>query len=82
MPADTTPDPRDMERAPADQRIPQAREGPAVGSLDKSDIAQRPPLPDSAPVMAGDIVQDPTAAAQPDAVKPAPGESDGELNRG
>lgn len=82
MPADTTPDPRDMERAPAEQRIPQGREGRAAGSLDASEVARRPPLPDHPRVMPGDIADDPTAAAQRDAVKPSPGESDGELNRG
>ncbi|HYD76815.1 hypothetical protein [Ramlibacter sp.] len=81
MPADTTPDPRDMERAPAEQRIPQAREKPAAGSLDQSEVARRPPLPEHPRVMAADVVEDPTAAPE-DAVKPSPGESDSELNRG
>lgn len=81
MPADTTPDPRDMERAPAEQRIPQGREKPAVGSLGQSEVARRPPLPDRPRPMAADLSDDPAAAPE-DAVKPSPGESDGELNRG
>lgn len=81
MPADTTPDPRDMKRSPADQRIPQAPEEPAVGSLGKSEVAKRPPLPDQPREMAADSARDPTAAPEPSA-KPSPGEGDGELNRG
>ena len=81
MSADSTPDPRDMERAPAEQRIPQGREKPAVGSLGQTEVARRPPLPDHPRVMAADFVEDPTAAPE-HVAKPAPGESDSELNRG
>lgn len=50
-----------------------------MGSLGKSDIAQRPLRPDNAPAMPADTAKDPTAAA---GSKPSIGAGDGELNRG
>jgi hypothetical protein len=50
-PTDTTPDPRDMERVPPSQEIPQAPRG----SGGPPDIAQRPGLPEHPERMAADI---------------------------
>lgn len=81
MPADTTPDPRDMERAPEAQRIPQAREGPSEDARHEPDIFRRPRLPEDPQIMAADVARDPAAAPTRD-VTPGLGESDSELNRG
>ena len=51
MPTDTTPDPRDMERMPEAQQIPQATREVAG----KPDIRRRPALPDHPETMAADI---------------------------
>ncbi|HZY19698.1 MAG TPA: hypothetical protein VFE82_14590 [Ramlibacter sp.] len=57
-PTDTTPDPRDMERMPESQEIPQAVPG-ASAAHDEArrppDIARRPPLPERPEIMAADI---------------------------
>ncbi|TFZ03537.1 hypothetical protein [Ramlibacter humi] len=52
MPSDTTPDPRDMERMPERQRIPDATRG---GEAGKPDIEHRPSLPDHPKQMTADI---------------------------
>ncbi|RYY94972.1 MAG: hypothetical protein EOO24_23730 [Comamonadaceae bacterium] len=54
MPTDTTPDPRDMERLPEAQVIP---EGPAGRHrpAGEAEIAKRPALPDHPEIMAADI---------------------------
>jgi hypothetical protein len=54
-PTDTTPDPRDMQRVPQSQEIPQA--GPAAprSSGAASDIAQRPGLPEHPERMPADL---------------------------
>lgn len=44
-PTDSTPDPRDMERIPEDQQIPQARREEADKPR-REDIARRPALPE------------------------------------
>jgi hypothetical protein len=55
MPTDTTPDPRDMERLPESQAIPEpVPGGPRVKSK-APDIAQRPGLPEHPQTMAADI---------------------------
>jgi hypothetical protein len=52
-PTDTTPDPRDMERVPLSQQIPQQpSSGRASGP---PDIAHRPGLPEHPERMAADI---------------------------
>jgi len=51
MPTDTTPDPRDMERMPEDQQIPQAQRELAG----QPDIERRPALPERPRPMAADI---------------------------
>lgn len=51
MPTDTTPDPRDMERMPEAQQIPQAEREIA----DKPDIGRRPPLPERPQRTAADL---------------------------
>ena len=53
MPTDTTPDPRDMERLPESQQIPQAKGGTARAGA--ADIASRPALPDAPETMAADV---------------------------
>ncbi|TFZ06579.1 hypothetical protein EZ313_08100 [Ramlibacter henchirensis] len=54
MPTDTTPDPRDMERMPETQQIPQATREVA----DKPDIRRRPALPEQPRTMTADVVED------------------------
>ena len=44
-PTDTTPDPRDMDRVPEEQQIPQARRESA-DKPQREDIARRPGLPE------------------------------------
>ena len=73
MPTDTTPDPRDMERVPEGQQIPQARRDEAG----KPDISRRPSLPEN-PKAVVDI--DDPAPSSRDSNNDL-GESDGELNR-
>jgi hypothetical protein len=51
MPTDTTPDPRDMERMPESQQIPQADREIAG----KPDMRQRPPLPEQPRTMVADV---------------------------
>ena len=51
VPTDTTPDPRDMERLPSSQEIPQAPRA----SGGPPDIAHRPGLPEHPERMAADI---------------------------
>lgn len=53
MPTDSTPDPRDMERLPESQQIPQAKGGTA--RTEAADIARRPGLPEHPERMAADI---------------------------
>lgn len=53
MPTDTTPDPRDMERLPEAQQIPQAKGG--TERADAADIARRPGLPEHPERMAADV---------------------------
>lgn len=53
MPTDSTPDPRDMERLPESQQIPQAKGGTA--RAEAADIARRPGLPEHPERMAADI---------------------------
>jgi hypothetical protein len=57
MPTDTTPDPRDMERMPEAQQIPQARRDTA----EPPDMARRPALPERPHRMAADEVEDESA---------------------
>lgn len=74
MPTDTTPDPRDMGRAPEEQLIPQGRE-----RAGKVDITGRPSLPERPKPMQADLVdekEDVTGGRERDL--PA---SDSELNR-
>lgn len=54
-PADTTPDPRDMQRVPESQQIPQPRSSGSQGSAQGPDIARRPGLPEHPERMAADI---------------------------
>lgn len=51
MPTDTTPDPRDMERMPEAQQIPEADREVAG----KPDIRRRPPLPERPRHTAADV---------------------------
>jgi hypothetical protein len=55
MPTDTTPDPRDMERLPDSQAIPEPVPGAPRAKARTPDIAQRPGLPDHPQTMAADI---------------------------
>lgn len=84
MPTDTTPDPRDMERLPESQQIPQARRGER-GRDDPPDIARRPGLPERPAIMAADIEDEEADPVRDDgpgiAESPRAGESDGQLNR-
>jgi hypothetical protein len=54
-PTDTTPDPRDMERVPSSQQIPQQSPGAPRASSGPPDIAHRPGLPEHPERMAADI---------------------------
>lgn len=54
-PTDTTPDPRDMQRVPESQQIPQPRPGATRGEGRAPDIAHRPGLPEHPERMAADI---------------------------
>lgn len=54
-PTDTTPDPRDMQRVPESQQIPQPRSGSGRGQAGGPDIAHRPGLPEHPERMAADI---------------------------
>jgi hypothetical protein len=57
-PTDTTPDPRDMQRMPESQEIPEPTPdaaGHAPREPGKPDIAHRPQLPDRPEIMAADI---------------------------
>ncbi len=56
MPTDTTPDPRDMERLPEAQRIPEPQRGrPAAAPVQAPDMTRRPALPAHPERMAADI---------------------------
>ena len=75
MPTDTTPDPRDMERIPEEQQIPQGRE-----RAGQPDIARRPALPVHPKPMVADVEdEEDDPVGRRDGSLPA---SDGELNRG
>lgn len=74
MPTDTTPDPRDMERVPEGQQIPQAGRDEAP----KPDMSRRPSLPEH-PRAIVDVKDD--APGGGDSGNDL-GESDSELNRG
>lgn len=54
-PTDTTPDPRDMQRVPESQQIPERRSGSVRGQAGGPDIAHRPGLPEHPERMAADI---------------------------
>jgi hypothetical protein len=85
VPTDTTPDPRDMERLPESQQIPQARRA----GRDKDappDISHRPGLPDRPLITAADIEDeeaDPVIDSGPGIAdgEDRPSRGDGELNR-
>ena len=56
MPTDTTPDPRDMERLPEAQRIPESLPGrPPPARPGEPDIPHRPSLPEHPQTLAADI---------------------------
>jgi hypothetical protein len=55
MPTDTTPDPRDMERVPPSQAIPESVPGAPRAKAGRPDIAQRPGLPEHPRTMAADV---------------------------
>jgi hypothetical protein len=74
-PTDSTPDPRDMMRAPDKQDIPTGRKS-ADDHL-KPDISKRPSLPDRPQRMAADIEDE---EADP-VIDSGPGIADGALNR-
>jgi hypothetical protein len=88
-PTDTTPDPRDMQRAPDTPEFVQPPE-PAVSKAERSeadekaaDIADRPPLPDRPLVSSADIEDeeaDPVGSDQPGLAERA--KSDSTLQRG
>ena len=75
MPDDTTPDPRDMVRAPEEQNIP--THGREVAG--KPDMSRRPSLPERPRAVVD--VDDPAAPRERESNNEL-GESDGELNRG
>jgi hypothetical protein len=77
MPTDTTPDPRDMERLPESQAIPQALPGAPRVQAGKPDIARRPGLPDHPQIMAADVEDE---EADP-VVDSGPGIADGPAGR-
>lgn len=76
-PTDTTPDPRDMQRVPESQQIPQP--GPRAAGRDAGspDIAHRPGLPEHPERMAADIEDE---EADP-VVDEGPGITDGRMRR-
>ncbi|CAA9430677.1 MAG: hypothetical protein AVDCRST_MAG51-2650 [uncultured Ramlibacter sp.] len=79
-PTDTTPDPRDMLRAPEAQDIPEpmpGREGDSRRVVDAKEIARRPGLPERPEIMAADVEDE---DADP-VVDTGPGIEDGALNR-
>lgn len=56
MPTDTTPDPRDMERLPEAQRIPEPVPGRrARAPAGEPDMTHRPGLPEHPRTMAADL---------------------------
>lgn len=54
-PTDTTPDPRDMQRAPLSQSIPEDGGGGTPASGGPPDIAHRPGLPEHPQRMDADL---------------------------
>jgi hypothetical protein len=76
-PTDTTPDPRDMERLPSSQEIPQQPPRGRRGSGGPPDIAHRPGLPEQPERMAADIEDE---DADP-VVDTGPGIADGVAGR-
>lgn len=79
MPTDTTPDPRDMERLPEGQQIPQARDDRTVEA--PPDIGTRPPLPDKPLITDEDLEGGSGHADRGPGVAAGIGAPDGELNR-
>lgn len=94
MPADTTPDPRKMTRAPDPPEFVQPQEDLKPehearevrdhdASAGEPDISARPPLPDPAPPSAVDLEDedaDPVGSGQPTLAERL--QSDSELQRG
>jgi hypothetical protein len=74
MPTDSTPDPRDMERLPDSQAIPEAVPGAPRARSGTPDIAQRPGLPEHPQTMAADIEDE----EDDPVVDTGPGIADGE----
>jgi hypothetical protein len=84
-PTDTTPDPRDMQRAPDEPEFLQPREHPRADEADKEADAELDisPLPERAGVTAVDIEDeeaDPVGSEQPSLSERL--KSDSELQRG
>lgn len=84
-PTDTTPDPRDMQRAPDEPefRQPGARSDHSDAVQREPDMAHRPPLPDDPVRTAVDIEDeeaDPVGTDQPGLAERL--QSDSELQRG
>lgn len=84
-PTDTTPDPRDMQRAPDEPEFgqPGARADDSDAAKREPDIAQRPPLPEHPRRTAADIEDeeaDPVGSSQPGLAERF--KSDSELQRG
>jgi hypothetical protein len=79
MPSDTTPDPRDMQRMPEEQQIPQPLAGRQSETVSQADIRNRPALPDRPVTMPADVEDE---DADPVVESGPLGESDSELNRG
>ena len=75
-PTDTTPDPRDMQRIPESQEIPQPR-ADARAAPGSPDIKDRPGLPEHPERMAADIEDE---EADP-VVDEGPGITDGRMPR-
>lgn len=84
-PTDTTPDPRDMERAPDEPEFlqPGARPDESERARREPDIAHRPPLPEHPVHTAVDIEDeeaDPVGSDKPSLAERL--KSDSELQRG
>ena len=79
VPTDSTPDPRDMERLPEAQQIPQARSDRSVEAT--PDIGNRPPLPDRPLISDADVEAETGHADRGPGKGAGPGSPDGELNR-
>ena len=76
-PTDTTPDPRDMQRAPESQQIQQRGPKAERGGDRTPDIAHRPGLPEHPERMAADIEDE---EADP-VVDEGPGITDGRMRQ-